>query len=345
MLTDPNAPLRQPISAPFNLADPASNQFAAVDLTQFEPFTLTLACGPGLPQPQANGRGGGNGEPNNNLVECPPNPLPDEQLLRFGAFKAQGLRTARFTGPYLHNGGKDNIRKVLEFYKNNGDFPGLNLNNMDAGMRIFELDAPVLVPPGFPVGGDETAVVELIETGITDWEAAYERGRFGHPEICIPHGHDPDGKTVMVGIPAVGASGNAEILQTFEEHLNDDTGPAHDFTDDCTVPGLASAVAAVGTTALDSPVADPVIGFDSTAVSSTTVTGTITDALTVVEVQYSTDSGSWTSLGAPGGSAPNWTWSVVLSGEGNHTLMVTALDAAGNVATSADTTVSVILPP
>ncbi len=191
------------------------------DLTPV-PWQLGLACGPGLNNPNAN---------NNPVANCVPNVIPGERLLRNGAFKAQGLRNVKFTGPYLHNGAKMNLRQVLEFYKTAGHFPTLNLANLDAGMRIFNLGV-----------ADEAAVVEFMETGLTDWRVAHEQGKFDHPEICIPNGHDPEtGKTRLAGIPAVGAGGNVLRLQTFEEHLQDTTHE-HDLTAACTVPDIVDTV-------------------------------------------------------------------------------------------------------
>ena len=182
------------------------------------PWRLGLACGPGLNTPNAN---------NNPVANCVPNVIPNERLLRNGAFKAQGLRNVKFTGPYLHNGAKMNLRQVVEFYKTAGHFTTLNLANLDAGMRIFNLGV-----------ADEASVVELMETGLTDWRVAFEQDRFDHPEICIPNGHDPaTGETRLAGIPAVGRFGNGQRLQTFEEHLLD-TSHEHDLTAGCTIPDI-----------------------------------------------------------------------------------------------------------
>ena len=183
------------------------------------PFQLNLVCGPGLNAPNAN---------NNPSANCAPNVIPGERLLRNGAFKAQGLRNVQFTGPYMHNGSKMNLRQVMEFYKTAGHFTTLNLNNLDAGLRNFNLAT-----------ADESAVVELMETGLTDWRLAHEQGKFDHPEICIPNGHDPvSGKTKLVGIPAVGSTGNTLRLQTFEEQLAG-TAHTHNLNDACTVPGVS----------------------------------------------------------------------------------------------------------
>jgi hypothetical protein len=194
------------------------------DLTP-TPWTLQLACGPGL---VGNGNGNANNNPNQ---QCVPNVIPGERLLRNGAFKAQGLRNVKFTGPYLHNGSKLNLSQVVNFYETAGHFPNLNINNLDAGMRIFDLGPT-----------DTAALVEFMETGLTDWRLAYEQGKFDHPEICVPNGHAETGETILVGIQEVGSSGNGAPLATFEEIASgEETGHVHDLTDPCTVPGVADA--------------------------------------------------------------------------------------------------------
>ena len=211
---------------------------APLDLTP-RPFTLALACGPGLV-------GNGGGDPNNNPnPQCVPNIIPGERLLRNGAFKAQGLRNVKFTGPYLHNGAKLNLRQVVEFYKTAGHFVNLNFNNLDAGMRIFNLGVQ-----------DEAALVEMMETGLTDWRVAYEEGQFDHPEICVPHGHDPvTGETILVGIPAVGSTGSANPLQTFEEQVRNITAArTHTLTDPCNVvDDIVGPISVTGLSMIDVP--------------------------------------------------------------------------------------------
>lgn len=194
--------------------------FSPTDLTPI-PFPFRVGCGVGLV-------GGGNAN-NNPNVNCAANVIPGEPLLRNGAFKAPGLRNVKFTGPYLHNGSKASLRQVLEFYKTAGHFSVLNFNNLDAGMRIFN-DGPA----------DEAAIVELMETGLTDWRVAHQQGPFDHPEICVPNGHDPvTGVTRLVGIPAVGTTGGVR-LATFEEILSGATGLGNDLTAACTVPGISA---------------------------------------------------------------------------------------------------------
>jgi hypothetical protein len=153
-------------------------------------------------------------------------------LLRNGAFKAPGLRNVKFTGPYMHNGSKMNLRQVMDFYKTAGHFTNLNLNNLDAGMREIDLGIQ-----------DEAAVMELLETGLTDWRVAYQSGVFDHPELCVPNGHDPvSGKTRLAAIPAVGRTGSAQPIATFEEMVMGTAGArANNLNSACTVEDQTTA--------------------------------------------------------------------------------------------------------
>lgn len=349
--------LRVPLSPAFPTATPFANQYAVVDLTGSEPFTLEFICGPGVnlnAAPGNNGNRGGNNRPV--ATVCPPNLLATDQFLRNGAFKTPGLRGNRGTGPYFHSGNKKDLRELLEFYKHAGDFPGLNLTNLDAGIRIFNLDGDLDANPATPtIGGDETAVIEFLATGLTGWDAFYERGKFGHPELCVPNGHDAaTGKTVLVGIPAT--VGNDAGLQTFDELMHgvdtDTAGNAlnHTMDGNCTVPGMASAVAAVGADALVDPLVDPeivvpVLGFEITGGDPGTITVGVTDVgLTVVRAAYRVNATDpWTDVvgGITGdvagdGVIPNWSVAIPGIADGDE-VDVTILDAAGNVTTATGT--------
>jgi cytochrome c peroxidase len=201
---------------------------SATDLTP-RPWALALACGPGLV-------GNGNGN-NNPIPQCVPNVIPGERLLRNGAFKAQGLRMVKFTGPYFHNGSKMNLSEVVNFYETAGSMTTLNFNNLDAGLRIFNLGPT-----------DTAAMIEMMETGLTDWRLAYEEGKFDHPQICVPHGHHPDtGATILVDIPAVGNGGNGAPLATFENLVDPSTraiAVAHDLSQACSMGSVSTAAGA-----------------------------------------------------------------------------------------------------
>jgi cytochrome c peroxidase len=189
------------------------------------PFRLVPACGPGV-------TGGGHGAraPHNNPnPRCATSVIPNERILRNGAFHTQGLRNVKYTGPYFHNGSKASLRQLLAFYKTAGHFTTLNLNNLDAGLRFFTLAA-----------ADESALVEFMETGLTDWRVAYERSKFDHPQICVPNGHaHGQGDAGMANIPAVGAGGSSRLV-TFEDHLARVTG-GHDLTQPCPMAPAPSA--------------------------------------------------------------------------------------------------------
>jgi cytochrome c peroxidase len=206
--------------------------FSTTDLRPV-PFPFNVGCGAGLV-------GGGNAN-NNPNVNCTANVVPGERLLRNGAFKAPGLRNVKFTGPYLHNGSKMNLRQVLEFYKTAGHFTALNLNNLDAGMRTFSLGA-----------AEESALIEMMETGLTDWRVAHQADGFDHPEICISHGHDPQtGASRLVSIPAVGRQGGDRIA-TFEEVLRGQTANrANNLLAACNVQGIGPSGDISPITALD----------------------------------------------------------------------------------------------
>ncbi len=85
----------------------------------------------------------------------------------------------------------------------------LNFNNLDAGLKVFALGV-----------ADEAAVIELMETGLTDWRVAFRSAPFDNPEICVPNGHDPvTGLTQLAGVPAVGRGGSSKPLATFVDML------------------------------------------------------------------------------------------------------------------------------
>jgi hypothetical protein len=191
------------------------------------PWRIGLACAPGL-----NGNGGGANN-NPNPQQCVGNVIPGERLLRNGAFKASSVRNIKFTGPYFHNGAKMDLEQVFDSYATAVYMTALNFNNLDTGLRIITLLAP-----------EKAAVLEMMETGLTDWRVAYEEGKFDHPELFVPNGHDSvTGQTILAGIPAVGATGHpTKLLQTFADQLaNVTANRAQTLTEPCTVPGLSVA--------------------------------------------------------------------------------------------------------
>jgi len=202
-----------------------------LDLTP-QPFPTVVGCAIAL-------TGGLNG--------CIPTIVPNERLQINGSFKAPGLRNVKFTGPFMHNGSKMSLRQVLEFYKTAGHFTQINFNNLDAGLKVFNLAAD-----------EESALIEMMETGLTDWRVAYKQGPFDHPELCLPNGHDPvSGKTKITALAAVGRSGSSKPIASFEEMLGGNptvlAARSNSMTDACTVPGVATA----GLSNIDVPAVKP----------------------------------------------------------------------------------------
>lgn len=158
-----------------------------------------------------------------------------------GLFKTPGLRNVEFTGPYFHNGGQATLEQVVEFYSRGGDFPAGG--NLGPGIQNQNLSA-----------ADRASLVAFLKA-LTDDRVRYERAPFDHPEICVPAGYDQldavslkldstDARFTMsaaslyAGIPAVGKSGNAVPLQTFDELLRGvgaDGTRAHTLRDVCSI--------------------------------------------------------------------------------------------------------------
>lgn len=172
-----------------------------------------------------------------------------EPISRHGSFKTPGLRNAKFTGPFMHNGSKANLRQVLEFYQTAGHFPNLALNNLHEAIRPINNGV-----------SQEADIIEFMETGLTDWRVAFQQAPFDHPELCLPNGHDNvTGKSLMTAVPAVGAAGYAHPLATFEEILAGVSGAerSHSLTDGCTVPGVSNNPNGIGLSQVDVPEAAP----------------------------------------------------------------------------------------
>lgn len=173
-----------------------------------------------------------------------------EAISRHGSFKTPGLRNAKYTGPYMHNGSKANLRQVMEFYKTAGHFPNLAFNNLHEAIRPINQN-----------GNQDADMIEFMETGLTDWRVAHSQAPFDHPELCLPNGHDPvTGKSLMTAVSAVGAEGYAHPLATFEEVLNGISSAtrSHALDEGCTVPGVSNNPNGIGLPQVDVPDAAPV---------------------------------------------------------------------------------------
>ena len=158
-----------------------------------------------------------------------------------GTFKTPTLRNVEFTGPFFHNGGAATLEQVIDFYSRGSDFPQGGVGP-DIGRKNLS-------------GADRQALVAFLKS-LTDDRVRYERAPFDHPELCVPVGHSEIAPSTLEvdrsdprfslsaadkwsGIPAVGRSGNAVPLQTFEELLagvGADGSRAHHLADACAIP-------------------------------------------------------------------------------------------------------------
>jgi hypothetical protein len=121
----------------------------------------------------------------------------------------------------------------VDFYSRGSDFPDGNL-----GPDIRRL--------GFSAT-ERTSLVAFLKS-LSDDRVRFERAPFDHPELCVSIGHlnsTADASFALsaadkwAGIPAVGKTGNAVPLQTFEELLQGigtDGSRAHTLTDACAIP-------------------------------------------------------------------------------------------------------------
>jgi hypothetical protein len=156
-----------------------------------------------------------------------------------GAFKTPTLRNVEFTGPYFHNGGQNTLAQVVDFYARGGDFP--DGGNLGPNIRRRNLSAE-----------DRAALVAFMKA-LSDDRVRFERAPFDHPELCVPVGHEEAAPRVLradgsdarypmsaadrwAAVPAVGRSGNAVPLQTFDELLAGaglDGSRAHTLNEAC----------------------------------------------------------------------------------------------------------------
>jgi cytochrome c peroxidase len=118
-----------------------------------------------------------------------------------GNFKIPGLRNVELTAPYFHNGGDMTLEEVVQFYTRGGNFPGLNQNSLD--IAIADINFLQHRP-------DLQAELVAFMKSMTDERVRNESAPFDHPELFVPNGDLPDGKTTsFLTIPAKNAAGTA----------------------------------------------------------------------------------------------------------------------------------------
>lgn len=93
-----------------------------------------------------------------------------------GAFKTPGLRNLKLTAPYFHNGGKDTIESVVDFYAHRGgDVPN---KEMSDELQETNLESPE----------SRKALVTFLRDGLLDCRVEKYRAPFDHPSLTISNG-------------------------------------------------------------------------------------------------------------------------------------------------------------
>jgi cytochrome c peroxidase len=144
------------------------------------------------------------------LLGIPGGPvLPSEPVAVLGAFKTPTLRNIELTAPYFHNGGQLTLRQVIDFYNRGGDFPGARNPAI----------SPEMAPLNLTPAEREDLVAFLL--ALTDERVRFRKAPFDHPELRIPHGHDPinvqslDGGLVLADrfmvLPPTGRNGGTPL--------------------------------------------------------------------------------------------------------------------------------------
>ena len=146
---------------------------------------------------------------------------PDGGMLPTGvnaAFKVPSLRNAELTGPYMHNGSMKSLKEVLDFYDRGGNVD----NPHHVGTLVFPLG----------LSEQDKSDLETFLKSLTDERVRWEKAPFDHPELVIPHGHNPGDSPLgqayaaddHLYLPAIGRKGRtAEMgpIKPFEDHLKD----------------------------------------------------------------------------------------------------------------------------
>lgn len=169
---------------------------------------------------------------------CPGGVRPDADDLRLvvdGGMKTPGLRNVALTPPYFSYGGYSSLEKVVEFYARGGSKRSRSGGGDDSGtgptgdsgainaevhpaaetsgsfgtnafLGVFD---PAIDPDN---GKDRQYGIEAIADFMrmmTDERVQCDEAPFDHPSLDVPNGHRPDGRDIILRIPAVGAAGAA----------------------------------------------------------------------------------------------------------------------------------------
>jgi cytochrome c peroxidase len=130
---------------------------------------------------------------------APADANPPGRTANDGALKTPNLRNVELTGPYFHNGSIATLEQVVDFYSRGGNFPDLNIFNLDP--FIVEL----------ALSGEQKRALVAFLKALTDERVRNESAPFDHPEIFVPHGLAADGSEEFIRLPQVGAGGRSEL--------------------------------------------------------------------------------------------------------------------------------------
>ncbi|MBI2851678.1 MAG: hypothetical protein HYX84_01045 [Chloroflexi bacterium] len=284
-----------------------------------------------------------------------------------GLFKVPGLRNVELTAPYFHNGGTMTLEDVVDFYVRGGNFPTENAADLD----------PV-VGQGIPLlqgkKAQKDALVAFMKA-LSDERVRNESAPFDHPELLVPSGDNPD---LLLRIPARDANGTAapspsvtlnpvatptnQPDQTVSGTVGAGLTPAVSINSAATVgpvtvtgsnwsaniTGLVEGANVITVRVVDAGV--------ETTLTETATLDTVAPGVTLNAVTSPTrlasqllsgtiESGAAVRVSVNGGApalatTTGATWSLGVNlNQGSNTAIVTAMDAAGNVASLSQQTI------
>ena len=118
-----------------------------------------------------------------------------------GAFKTPGLRNISLTAPYFHNGSRNTLEQVVEFYNRGGDRRGPDGNDSSGLTGAVAPDGgtsnvhPAIHPMGLTTQ-EQNDLVAFLRISLTDRRVACSQAPFDHPELVVFNGHIGDEKSV-----------------------------------------------------------------------------------------------------------------------------------------------------
>jgi hypothetical protein len=154
---------------------------------------------------------------------------PDPSLTRSGvdgAFKTPTLRNVALTKPYFHNGSRNTLEQVVEFYNRGGDRRGPDGNDSSGYTGVNALGGgasnshPSIKPLNL-TAQEQKDLVAFLRNGLTDKRVACQQAPFDHPALRLTNGHTGDHRKVTqnaktglaqddyLDLPAVGPAGLA----------------------------------------------------------------------------------------------------------------------------------------